>query len=424
MKTVPTVSVVIPTHNRSESICRMLSALALQAFPLNELEVVVVADGCTDDTVEVLNQCTCPFQLQFFAQSSKGPAVARNKGASLAKGQLLIFLDDDIEPSSNLIQAHVDAIKRSGDRVSVGYLPPILKNQKGFFLMEIRRWWEAMFQTMRQPGHRFSYTTLLSGNFALHAALFARAGGFDASLWCHEDYELGIRLLKAGASFSFTNEAWGYHHEKTDLDRSLSRKFQEGRADIAIGYLHPDLRSVLPLINYRFRLSRFSRLLRLLAFRSPRLGDLIAGSLRHSLDWIENARAYQFWRKRLDDLLDYWYWRGVAQEIGTSHALREFLQSADSTPESSSILDLDLYQGLDASESRLDNERPMGVRIWYGSHFIGEIAPKTGVEPLRGVHLRRALAIDFAWAMLTALTLENQLDLTDSPQDLEAFHAH
>ena len=52
------VSVIIPTHNRSASLRRTLDALRRQTYSLEQVEVVVVADGCIDDTVEMLNRCS------------------------------------------------------------------------------------------------------------------------------------------------------------------------------------------------------------------------------------------------------------------------------------------------------------------------------------------------------------------------------
>ena len=72
-------------------------------------------------------------------------------------------------------------------------------------------WWEDMFHPMRDPGYAYTYKNLLSGNFSLARVLFARVGGFDATLRVHEDYELGYRLLQAGARFHFAEAAAGLH---------------------------------------------------------------------------------------------------------------------------------------------------------------------------------------------------------------------
>ena len=70
---------------------------------------------------------------------------------------------------------------------------------------------------------------------------------FDEALECHEDYELGLRLIAAGARLRYVSEAAGWHHEHTTLEGALRRKRDEGRADVVLAGRHPDLAPVLPL---------------------------------------------------------------------------------------------------------------------------------------------------------------------------------
>ncbi|MBI1882392.1 MAG: glycosyltransferase family 2 protein [Chloroflexi bacterium] len=404
---VPSVSIIIPTHNRSASLRSTLDALCLQTYPLERVEVIVVADGCRDQTVQMLQHYEAPFTVGVIEQPSQGPAAARNNGAAKATGQFLIFLDDDIEAAPLLIEAYVHAHQSRPNQVAIGYLPPRLQEQSGFFRVALQTWWETMFRTMRQPGHRFTYSNLLSGNFSLEAKLFACVGGFDTTLWCHEDYELGFRLLKAGADFTFVAEAMGYHHEKTDLKCSLQRKFQEGRADIMLGRRHSELLTVLPLANIEVPRFSLGHLLRTLAFVQPALGDRFAAYLLRGLDILERIRLRGRWGHLLDHLLGYWYWRGVVAELGTWNALVDFLQGGPAPANGNSYeLELDLREGVEVAERRLDKERPASVRIRYGQQPIGRIPPQPGAERLRSTHLRPILATDMAWSLLMALTLE------------------
>jgi len=412
MQGEPTVSVIIPTHNRSASLRRTLDALCVQTCPLQQVEVIVVANGCTDGTAETLRHYQAPFALHAIEQPGRGPAAARNHGAAQAKGRLLIFLDDDIEPVPVLVEAHLRAHADRPGRVVVGYVPPVIQEPADIFRIELRGWWEAMFQPMRHRAHRFGYWNLLSGNFSLEAELFARVGGFDPTLWCHEDYELGIRLIKTGASFSFAAAALGHHHEVTDLNRSLRRKYQEGRADVMIGRRYPDLCPSMLLAQFGEPWSRLSRILRPLAFAWPAGGDRLAAGLRGMLTVLEGMRLHGRWRRLLYNLLDYWYWRGVAEEFGTRHALADFLQnslnhSSGDGPE----IEIDLRDGLAAAEQRLDVERPAALHIRYGPQPVGHIAPRPGTERLRGAHLRRILATDLARPMLKALALDGVNDV-------------
>jgi glycosyltransferase involved in cell wall biosynthesis len=421
MQSEPTVSLIIPTYNRSTSLRRTLDALHAQIYPLQQVEVIVVADGCTDGTTEMLRHYEGPFALRVIEQSNQGPAAARNQGAAQARGRLLIFLDDDIEAAPSLIEAHVRAHAGQPYRVVIGYLPPVIPEPADFFRVELRGWWEAMFQPMRQPGYRYGYWNLLSGNFSLEAGLFARVGGFDTALRCHEDYELGIRLIKVGALLTFAADAWGYHHEVTDLDGSLLRQYQEGRADVMMVHRHPELCLAVRLAYLEQSWSFLDRWLRRLAFFWPAVGDRLTASLQRVLALLEWMRLRGRWRRLLYELLDYWYWRGIAEELSSRVAWADFLQ--DSLRQSrgdASEIGLDLRQGLQAAEQRLDAERPASVHLRYGQQPVGRIPPKPGAERLRGAHLRPILAADWVWPMLKALALESVIDQTIDPDRLLA----
>ncbi|MBD1862210.1 MULTISPECIES: glycosyltransferase family 2 protein [Trichocoleus] len=412
---MPTVSVIIPTHNRSAVLKRTLDALAQQNYPLSEMEVIVAADGCTDDTSEMLKAYQAPYTLKVIEQPSQGPAVARNQGAALALAPLLIFLDDDIEASPGFVAAHVQTHQKQANQVVLGYLPTILKAQTGFFRITLRGWWEAMFQRMRQPGYRFAYCDLLSGNFSVSADLFAAVGKFDPQFRCHEDYELGMRLLQAKAKFTFAEAAMGYHHELTDLDRSLRRKYQEGKADVQLGQKYPELKPTLLVSTMIARCSWVDRMALIVIFKMPALGDLLAKGLRRSLDLLEWMRLRSYWRTLLDRLLGYWYLRGIAEASSTQQALTTFLQG--SRPVSSpNLLDIeiDLKAGLAQAECRLEQERPTGVRLHYGKQIIGRIPAIPGTERLHAAHLRPTLATTLAPALIPALVLDKAVNVTNS----------
>ena len=393
------VSIVIPTHNRRAAATRTLHALAHQCCLRTTFEVILVADGCTDNTAG-LATAEWPMPVRVLEQSHAGPAAARNRGAVEAVGDLLVFLDDDIEVLPGFVAAHV-AAHVAPDIVAIGYLPTKLQGRRDLFTGMLRAWWEAMFERMRDPGHRFTYADLLSGNFSVSRQLFERTGGFDEKLHCHEDYELGYRLIAAGARFQFVPAAAGWHHEHTDLARALGRKHDEGRADVALAQRYPKLAAALPLARPHTHLTRRGRLLRHLAVAHPAAGDLADALCRRLLGVLEATRLRTRWRRLLDDRLSYWYWRGVGEALGG--ASPDELTRAPETPPF--LHALDLQGGLTHAAAEIDAVHPQGVSLQWGSLVIGTIAPEPGAEPLQGRHLRSLLRTRFAPAFRQTLAL-------------------
>jgi len=348
----------------------------------------VVADGCTDNTVDIVEEFRNILHITLIEQPSQGQAVARNVGASKATGNLLVFLDDDVEPQSQFLASHIDPHSRLRRTIVIGYYPPLLENQTGFFRTELRDWWESRFQKMRYPGHRFSYSDLVSGNFSLPADLFEEVGGFDPGFRVHEDYELGIRLLEAGANFVHSRKAVGYHHERSDLNRALQRKYDEGIADVQIGRLFPYLRSTLLMTKLQNYSLLPSRILKLLAIYWSTLGDLIDKFFTNRMGVLEHIRWHKMWLRLLYGLMGYWYWRGVSTELKSRSAVIKFLDDPLAHEGPDLIIDLNIEEGIPELEMLLDKYRPDEARLFVNQVEIGRIPYQPGSERLRSAHLR------------------------------------
>src|SRR5574338_454432 len=211
------------------------------------------------------------------APPARGPAAARTRAAAEASGDLLLFLDDDVEAWPDLVASHVQAHATARVPTAVvGYLPARLDDRNDLFGVALRGWWSAMFERMREPGHRFTYADLLSGNFSIPSALFRALGGFDDRLTCHEDYEFGFRLLRAGARITFEPKAAGWHSDHSDVARALRRKHDEGMSDVWLARRHPELWRALPCAVSESVQSRRRRMFRDFALSRSRVGVLVA----------------------------------------------------------------------------------------------------------------------------------------------------
>ncbi len=408
----PRVSIVIPTHNRRAVLARTIAALREQQYPLERIEVIVVADGCTDDTEHI--EIAPRLSGRVIAHPRRGPAAARNCGAAAATGDLLLFMDDDVEAWPGLVDAHVRAhAAQQAPALVVGYLPPRLETRRDPFGVALRGWWHAMFERLREPGYRFTYADALTGNCSIPRSLLDAVGGFDDSLRCHEDYELGYRVLRAGGRIQFAPDAGGWHHDRTTLAGALKRKRQEGSADIAIARKHPEILPTLPLSDVRVP-PRRQRVLRTLALQASLVGDLVALGGQLTLAVLAAARARRRWRLLLQDLLLYWYWRGVGDALGTTpiDAFRAGM-SARLAP-APELPEIDLRRGLSAAASVVDRIAPPGIVLRYGNVYVGTISAKPWAEPLQGRHLRHLLKTRLSNPLSNAIAVTNAIESTAS----------
>jgi glycosyltransferase involved in cell wall biosynthesis len=179
-KEMPMMSVIIPAHNEQYYLARTLDALKRQNY--RKFEVIVVANGCTDKTAEVA-QGKCD-RLIVLSQKSLG--VARNLGARMARGEILVFLDADTELEPL-------ALTIVGERFSKKYAAATLKG-----LPDSDRFGYRLIYALKNFSHRSSFHTGSSGVIVCWKKHFLRVGGFDEGLEVRENSELIWRLRNFG----------------------------------------------------------------------------------------------------------------------------------------------------------------------------------------------------------------------------------
>jgi GT2 family glycosyltransferase len=421
--TAPRAAVIIPTHNRCKSLDRTLNALDRQACDPDTFEVIVVANACTDETATSVaaRRERSRFSLRVLDRPEPGASGARNAGAERARAELLIFLDDDVEPVPDFVEAHVEAHRRFGGKgmpscVAIGYLPAALQPRADLFAMTLRAWWEAMFDAMRGAGHRFRYTDLLSGNFSVARQLFLRVGGFDLRYRCHEDYELGYRLMKAGAEFVFIENAKGVHADNSHLEQACARKRAEGYADVQLSQQYPELRTGMLLAH---PLTIKQKALWWSAFHAPRLGDAAALTLTQMLPAIERLGLRMAWLRVLYAVFGYWYARGLADALPRFAELARLLDGAweERRQREEERLMVPFDEGVDKAESLLDEQRPMAASLVIANQPFGELAYRPGAEPLAGRHMRQNLTTCLHREYVQALIATGRLTILPPIQD-------
>lgn len=245
------ISVVIPTYNRKELIARTLPSMLEQAFSPDEFEVVVVVDGSTDGTASILRDIKSPCLLHVLEQANRGAAAARNAGVNVAKGELVLFLDDDIRCDQNLIAAHVAAHQDLKPGLVHGRIivspeaRPTLATDKSATDTEM------FYRSLSESGIKLPQDAHILCNSSLPRSLFVACGGFDERMpFQRDDCEFGLRLWKMGVPFRYCPTA-----QVSEISSKSSAMFgskdawQCGRGEVLLCKKHPDYRPHSALAN-------------------------------------------------------------------------------------------------------------------------------------------------------------------------------
>ena len=105
------VSIVIPAYNVAEKIISLLDSVVNQTY--RELEIIIVDDGSTDDTLEVIEGYRKDPRVSIIAQANRGAAAARNAGLRIAQGEYLMFFDSDDDVVETVVEKMVEAARKN-----------------------------------------------------------------------------------------------------------------------------------------------------------------------------------------------------------------------------------------------------------------------------------------------------------------------
>jgi len=313
----PCVSIVMPTYNRLERLKAVLGALGRQTYPSSAFEVIIVSDGCTDGTDAYLQALQPPFTLHFLQQRNQGPAAARNLGVTCARGEIVLFLDDDVVPCPELVAEHMRVHEGSpGDLIVLG---PMLM-PRDYRLEPWVRWeqemlgkqYDHMLQGHWAPTARQFYT----GNTSLARAHLLAAGGFDPHFRRAEDVELAYRLAERGLRFVFVPQAIGYHYAQRSLESWLEIPYLYGRNDLIFAR-DKGHRWLLPTILYEFQgRHALVRALTRLCLGRARLSRLAIAGLRGVAALTDSFGLTRPARLAYSGIFNLRYYQGLAEGLG------------------------------------------------------------------------------------------------------------
>jgi glycosyltransferase involved in cell wall biosynthesis len=258
------ISVIIAACDDRQNLLRCLQSLREQTQPSDQREVIVVDDGSTDGTSEVVFE-HFP-EVRLFRQENGGPDAARNTGVRMARGKILAFIDSDCTAPPGWLEALQKSLETQEYAIVGG---PIL--HPGPFLARIigvsdfGEFLDDLPKTVK---------TIPTCNMGVRSALMGRHS-FETRWKMLGDVFFSHQLVQGGERLAYDPEVWVYHHPKSNFTSFCRRAFRYGE-----GFVRT--RRAIPSLSY----SQWVR---------AGVPGILAISLGHVvLDW---ARLLRFHRR-------------------------------------------------------------------------------------------------------------------------------
>jgi glycosyltransferase involved in cell wall biosynthesis len=174
------VSIIIPTYNNANTICRTVDSCINQTY--KNIEIIVIDDGSTDDTKEILSKYNSNERFKYIYQENQERSAARNNGLDLARGEYIQFLDSDDEIYPTKIEKQVDFLNANPEYFLV-YCGVEYKNELG----------QRIHTLEPKIDGNIDYE-ILKGNFiTIHSPLFRKTDvRFDTKINRYEDWKFWI----------------------------------------------------------------------------------------------------------------------------------------------------------------------------------------------------------------------------------------
>lgn len=190
-------SIVIPSRNEEDYIEAALESVSAQTCGPRGIEAIVAANGCDDSTVALsvaFGRRHPELRVTVLDHASPGLSRAKNRGAGVAKGRLLVFLDADSRLAPDLIER---VVERERQGAPAGSLKIVADSDD---LLD-----RAFFALIEYGKRLFG---IKANMLYCSSELFRRHGGFDESMNIGEDRDLLVRLGRAGVNVVHVSETW------------------------------------------------------------------------------------------------------------------------------------------------------------------------------------------------------------------------
>lgn len=238
---LPNLSIVIPTHGRSEALTDVLAGLEQQDPPLAGAEVVLAVDAAGIEP-EGLDAGRRSLRMTVVRADVAGASGARNAGWRVGRGSVILFLDDDIVPTRRLVSEHL-AWHQKQPAPDVGVLGRVRWSPR-VQVTSFMRWLErgVQFDYDRIEGTDVGWQLFYSCNVSVKRDMLDRVGGFDEERFPfgYEDLDVARRMSEHGFRLVYNPAALGDHLKTETLESWRQKLNRIAVAERRFVELYPD----------------------------------------------------------------------------------------------------------------------------------------------------------------------------------------
>jgi GT2 family glycosyltransferase len=218
------LSVVIPTRNRPSSLAETVYWLQHQDLPSSVYEIVIVDDGSVPPVV--LDQKDTEPQLTVIRRSTGERSTARNAGAAAARGEIILFVDDDITVGSDFLSRHLNGHRRWPGALIVGSVALPDEEMTKPFVRFRKRLEQNGIPLSEGPTPIPNFCT--AANMSITRDDFQSVRGFDCAIISSEDQDFAFRHRHRGGAIVFLPKAVAIHRDTALTIRTYCRRVEWG----------------------------------------------------------------------------------------------------------------------------------------------------------------------------------------------------
>lgn len=230
------ISIIIPNYNRKDSLRQCLESFFNQDYPQENFEIIVVDDGSSDGTEQMLKELSKERpNLRYFSQSHKGPAAARNLGIKYAKADIIGFTDNDCILKSDWIRKMVSAHRLEDGVMATGGLTRV--NPYNIKAVVSQSLSDGAIKTTINGKSEIIFFPTCNVSFKknyLNGEEFNELFPLPAG----EDLEFSWRLYKKGNRFLHRQDIEIFHNCHPNFKSFLRQAYMYGRGNFLVQHIH------------------------------------------------------------------------------------------------------------------------------------------------------------------------------------------